>query len=75
MTLRLSLHAQERIAQRNLSPATLAAALDGRRYEMPDGRLIHIGPGRVAVVVDPTTQTVVTAYRLLKKSLKRNFSR
>lgn len=73
--LRLTQHALERIAERGLTAAQLAAALDGRRYEMADGMTVHLGPGRVAVVVNPAAQVVVTAYRIQRKALKRNFSR
>ena len=73
--LRLTTHALERIAERGLTAAQLANALDGRQYVMPDGTTIHLGPGRVAVVVNPAAQVVVTAYRIQRKLLKRHFSR
>jgi len=72
----LSIHAQQRIAQRGLAPEQLAAALAGRAFEQLNGCLAYFDrSSRCLVVVNPETQDVVTAYRLKRKQLKRRYSR
>jgi len=76
MPYTLSIHAQQRIAERGLVAEQLAAALAGSEYEQING---HIGfldrRSRCLVVVNPSTGDVVTAYRLKRKQLKRRYSR
>jgi len=76
MPYTLSDHARQRIAERGLDAACLAAALDGRAFEQPNGHVAYRDArSRVVVVVNPQRGAVVTAYRLLKKQLKRSWSR
>lgn len=76
MCYTLSNHARQRIAERGLPAEHLAAALDGRAYEQPNGHVAYRDArSRVVVVVNPQRGAVVTAYRLQRKQLKRSWSR
>lgn len=62
---RITLHAQQRIAQRRFKVEELLAALEGKRVRLADGLIVHCDPiSRVALVIDPKTNMVVTALRL-----------
>jgi hypothetical protein len=76
MCYTISQHARQRIAERGLDAACLAAALDGRAFEQADGHVGYCDPrSRCLVVIDPQSAVVVTAYRLQRKQLKRRYSR
>lgn len=76
MPYTISEHASQRIAERGLDAACLAAALDGRAFEQPNGHVAYRDArSRVVVVVNPQRGAVVTAYRLQRKQLKRSWSR
>lgn len=77
MAYRLTGHAMRRIKERDMCPLALLAALEtGREYEQPKGLVLRYDAhSRYAVVVNPATRTVVTAFRLRKGQLKRQYSR
>ena len=72
----LTYHAYSRIQERQLSAEELAVAVMGRRIVQYDGReLIYDPRTRCAVVIDPYSMTILTAFRLKKKQIKRYCSR
>lgn len=72
----LSSHAVTRIDERDLSADHLAAALAGRCFRQQNGNLLYRDPrSRCAVVIDPRSQRVVTAYRLTRRQMKQRYSR
>lgn len=76
MPYKLSEHAISRIAIRGLSADDLAAALAGRVFTQKNGNLLfRCSRSRCAVVIDPRSGRVVTAYRLTKRQIKRRYSR
>ena len=75
---RLTNHARRRIRKRKINPMAVLAALDGRRLATITKRgtvLYYDRTSRVCVVVDPRTNSILSAYRLTKATMKRNFSR
>lgn len=73
--MRLTYHAQRRIIERQLSQDDLAAALAGRVLVLFSGNhLCYDRHSRCAVIVDPCTCVVLTAYRMQKKDVKRILS-
>ena len=76
MPYAISDHAMTRIAARGLDAEQLAAALAGRAYPQHNGNVLYRDPrSRCAVVVDPRSERVVTAYRLTKRQMKQRYSR
>ncbi len=72
----LTVHAMMRIKQRNISDAELSAALGGRVFYFQHGTWIHFDPAsRCALIFNPSTRQIVTAFRLKKKQVKRWCSR
>lgn len=72
----LTYHAAMRIQERQLSAEEMVVAVEGRRIVQYDGReLIYDPRTRCAVVVDPYSMTILTAFRLKKKQIKRYCSR
>lgn len=69
-------HAARRLHERGLSDDEVAAALAGRSYRQINGNTLYIDPAsRVAVVINPQSNTLITAYRLRKSQIKRHYSR
>ncbi len=72
----LTTHAARRLHERALTDDQLAAALAGRAYEQVNGYTLHYDrSSRCAVVLNPQTGALITAYRLQRKQLKRHYSR
>lgn len=72
----LTHHAYSRIQERQLTAEELAVAVTGRRIVQYDGReLVYDPHTRCAVIVDPYSMTILTAFRLKKKQIKRYCSR
>ncbi len=74
---RLTGHAKRRIEKRQLCPLTILATLEsGREFKLLKGLVLRYDAhSRYAVVLNPTTRTIVTAFRMRKGQLKRRFSR
>ena len=73
---RLSGHALEMIAQREICPLDVAIALGGRRViTAHDHVLYYDRTSRTVAVVDPGDAVIITVYRLKKHDVKRELSR
>lgn len=74
---RLTNHAKRRIREREMCPLALLAALEeGREYEQTRGLVLRYdAASRYAVVLNPATRVVLTAFRMKKGQLKRQYSR
>ena len=70
---RLTPHAIERIAQRDLQAEELLAALEGRAVRQQDRTIFYDRTTRCVVVVKG--EWVLTAYRTTRGEVKRTFGR
>lgn len=57
-----------------MTETEIATALAGRVFEQANGCVAYVG-GRCVLIVDPETGSVVTAMRVLRKHVKRHYSR
>jgi hypothetical protein len=73
---RLSNHANQRMAERGIDPLCVLDALESRGVRQVSGTLLHVHRrSRTGVVVDPADNTIVTVMRILRKTIKRHYSR
>lgn len=69
-------HAARRIQARGLTTTEIAAALAGREFRQINGYTLHYDrTSRCAVVLNPDSGLLVTAYRMKKQQLKRHYSK
>lgn len=76
MSRKMTPHAARRLRERGLTDTEIAAALAGREFQQTNGYTLHYDrASRCAVVINPLSGLLVTAYRMKKKQLKRHYSR
>lgn len=71
---RLSAHALDMMAVRNICPMAVATALDGRRIVTRHSYIIYYAQ-RVCVIVSPNDSIIVTCHRISKHQIKQELSR
>lgn len=73
---RLSYHASRRIAERGIDPLAVCSALEHRGVRQASGALLHVHrKSRTGVVVDPQGNTIITVMRILRKTIKKKYSK